>query len=153
MILPEELIEYSKKVCAKTAQLIADEMKETAQFAITEFYNNYTPKYYRRHNDREPYNFPKLSYQRVYDNRHSKKFIGGIELTPERMKDIYQDSTQEVFDSVYAGFHGVSSMFVSPKSFSVTPVMTPSPMMIIREKHEKIKNNLDEYLKNAQKFI
>ena len=147
MQLPKEIIEYAQKATAKTAQLIADKMTETAKYAINKFYDDYTPMYYNRHY----FNFKNNSFRRYYKNQHSKTFIGGVELTPERMQDVYQDPVREVFDSVYAGFHGVSSMFENPKSFTVTPRMKPSPMEILKKKQENIKKNLDDYINKAQK--
>lgn len=149
MKLPISLKIYAQNVTAKAAQLIADDMRESARYAIDEFYNDYSPKYYHRHY----FNFKENSYKRYYKNQHNKIFIGGIEFTPERMKDIYQDPTQEVFDTVYAGFHGVSSMFISPNSFTVTPRMNPSPIQIIKKKRDNITHNIDKYINKAQKFV
>lgn len=142
MELPKEIVEYAQKVCAKTASLIADEMSKTAKYAIDAFYNDYTPSYYKRHY----YNFNKNSYKRFYQNRHGKKFVGGIELTPENMDDIYKYPTEAVYHFVYDyGYHGLP--------LNNTPVMSPTPMEILLDKKEEIVNNLDRYTNRAQKIV
>lgn len=142
MELPKEIVEYAQKVCAKTASLIADEMSKTAKYAIDAFYNDYTPNYYKRHY----YNFSKNSYKRFYQNRHGKKFVGGIELTPENMDDIYKYPTESVYHFVYDyGYHGLP--------LNNTPVMSPTPMEILLDKQKEIINNLDKYINKAQEIV
>ena len=145
----KELRQYCKKVLSNVAGQVRDELTLEAQYAIEDFYNDYNPLYYHRHY----WNFYNNSFKKYYSNAHGIIFRGGVELTPQEMSDIYQDSTNEVFDSVYAGFHGVSSMFVSPKSFSVTPRMSPSPMERILDKRDYIIKNVDKYVQDAIKNV
>lgn len=141
MELPKEIVEYAQKVCAKTASLIADEMSKTAKYAIDAFYNDYTPSYYKRHY----YNFNKNSYKRFYQNRHGKRFVGGIELTPELMKNYYNYPTSWVHEAVFYGFHGLP--------IEGTPRMSPNPLQLLLRKQDKIKSNIDKYISKAQEIV
>lgn len=157
------LEKYMQNVCSKTASIISYELDKEAKYAIQEFYADYTPDYYVRHNETtglHPYNFSERSHARYYQNSHYKKYTGGVKLgislsnPGSPMANIYQDSTQEVFDTVYAGFHGVASMFINPKSFKkIPPRMQPSPMKIIEMKRDEIETNIDKYIDNAKKEI
>ncbi len=144
--LQKDLEKYFNKTLSHTAGLIADELTETAGFSIQEFYRDYSPMYYRRNY----YNFQENSFRRYYSNPHNKNYTGGVELTPERMDAIYEDPVGEVFDTVYAGFHGVAAGFENPKSFTVTPVMKPSPMEIILHKRDEIVANIGKYVEKGQ---
>lgn len=145
-----DLKKYCGKVLSSAAGKIRDELTEEAFNAIVYFYTSWAPKYYRRHY----YNFLEKSFEKYYSNPHGTIYRGGVKLTPEEMDDIYQhpkndpdyDIVQEVFDSVYAGFHGVSSMFVNPYTFTVTPVMDPSPMERIYARRDYIERHIDEYI-------
>lgn len=147
--IEKELKQYTNQILANTAGQIRDELTEETLCSIEDFYNDYTPLYYKRHY----YNFYNNSFTKYYSNAHGTIFRGGVQLTPELLDDIYQDSTEEVFDSVFAGFHGVSSMFFNPKSFSVTPRMTPSPMERILNKRSYIIDNINDYVKRAIKNV
>lgn len=144
--LESDLVKYFHKTLSYTASLIADELTETAAFSIDAFYNDYSPRYYHRHY----YNFKNKSFRRYYSNPHGKTYAGGVELTPEMMDSIYQDPVGEVFDMVYSGFHGVSSGYEKPYSFTATPVMKPSPMEIILQKKEEIVKGINKYVQKGQ---
>lgn len=138
----KDLTKYMQNVLSGTAAKIRDDLTEEAFNSIKFFYASYTPSYYKRHY----YNFLNKSFKKYYANPHNVIYRGGVQLTPEEMDDIYQDPTYEVFDSVYAGFHGVSSMFYAPYSFSVTPVMEPSPMQRILDRRDYIVSHIDDYV-------
>lgn len=143
----KDLKKYSSKVLSSAAGKVRDDLTEEAFNAIAYFYSSWTPTYYHRHY----FNFMERSFEKYYSNPHGTRYSGGVKLTPKKMSDIYQDPTQEVFDSVYAGFHGVSSMFTNPDTFSVTPVMSPSPMERILSKREQIRKNTKEYIEYGKK--
>jgi hypothetical protein len=148
-----DLKHYVNKMLSSTAGKIRDDLTEETAQAIADFYADYTPEYYHRHVDAKGrhYNFGKNSFEKYYSNPHGTIFSGGVILTPSRMDDIYQDSVQEVFDTVYHGFHGVSSMFVNPYTFSVTPVMSPSPIERIYAKRDYIRKHIDKYIEYGKK--
>lgn len=139
--LKNDLEKYSSKVAVGLATKVRDDLIEATVYAIAAFYMDYTPKYYKRHY----YNFMNNSYEKYYRNAHGNIVYGGVFLSPSGMDDIYQDETQEVFDLVYAGYHGVSSGFETPKSFTSTPVMTPSPLEIIKNERDNIVSNIEAY--------
>ena len=145
--LKKDITRYVGSVMSGTAGKIRDDLTEEAALSISDFYADYTPVYYQRHY----YNFTKNSFEKYYVNAHGTIYHGGVRLTPDAMDDIYQDPVVEVFDSVYAGFHGVSSMFVSPRTFTVTPVMSPSPMERLYQKREDIVNNIEKYIEYGKK--
>lgn len=155
--LAKQLEQYAIQVCVKAAGLIRDELTETASNAIQAFYADYQPIYYKRHYD----NFQKRSFRKYYSNPHNKIITGGVELTPNLMNDYYQDPVQEVFDMVYAGFHGPASAIPIGYStsnyvgfsnhFTPVPQMKPSPMEMILERKEDIVNNINDYIWYAQK--
>lgn len=141
-----------------TAGKIRDDLTEEAKIAIQAFYDDYSPKYYHRHY----YNFKKNSFKKYYANPHNKIYYGGVELTPEALDDLYQDNTEQVFDSVYAGFHGVASMIgegyysigQTPQKFALVPRrMSPSPMQRLLDKRDYIEKNIQDYLDYAQSKV
>lgn len=144
--LKDDLKRYSGEVCKSLATRTRDTLYEISQMAIEAFYDDYDPVSYRRHY----YNFRNNSFSKLYKNPHNSVFRGGVLLSYEDMDNIYQDSTQEVFDLVYAGIHGVAGGFVSPKSFSrIPPVMNPSPLEMIRIKQKHIVDNIEDYKDSA----
>ncbi len=138
--LIDDLKKYGSSVCISLASQIRDELHETAKYAIEEFYNDYTPLYYKRHY----YNFRKKSFYKYYKNPHNSIVRGGIELSYEQMDDIYRADTEYVFDLVYHGFHGDVASF--PHSISnIPPVMNPNPLDILYDKRDYLINNISAY--------
>lgn len=154
--LKDYLEKYAKEVGRITAADIRDELTDAAFNAIVKFYESYSPRSYRRHY----YNFLEKSFRKYYSNAHGTIYRGGVEFTPQLMDDIYQSSsgyspaqvTEQVFDTVYAGFHGVASTQIYPGSAPrySPPVMRPSPMELILSKRDEIEDNLDKYIQKAQ---
>jgi hypothetical protein len=143
--IEKQIEKYARRTCSAAAGKVRDELYKTAQTVISDFYNHYDPKYYRRHY----WNFEENSFTKYYDDHGGKSVIyGGIKLTPQSLKNIYEEkNTQEVFDSVFAGFHGVASMFYTPKKFStIPPRMIPSPRQLLLDKQREIIENQDEYI-------
>ncbi len=147
-----------QEACRLVAGKIRDDLTLEAKNAISEFYNSYTPDYYKRHF----YNFQEKSFKKYYANPHNKIYYGGVELTPNAMDDIYQDSVEQVFQSVYEGFHGPASMIgtgyasigETPIKFSKVPErMWPSPMELLYRKRDYIIDHIQDYIDYAQKII
>ena len=146
--IEKRLDKYAKRACSAAAGKARDDLFKEAQNAIVDFYRHYTPDHYKRHY----WNFKKNSFRKYYSNKHSSIFYGGVEFTPWLMSAIYRDPVQEVFDTVYAGFHGVAGMFENPKSFSlIPPRMWPSPMQRLLDKKEEIQANKDIYIAYGKK--
>ena len=154
--LEKEVRAYANKVASNTARIIADELTEEASSSISDFYDDYEPRYYRRHY----YNLQKNGFQRYYRNPHNTIFYGGVELTPERMDDLYNASPEQVLNTVMGGFHGVASMitagyadmgFINQTSF--VPRMIPTPMERLLDKKEYITRNIQKYIDRAQRTV
>lgn len=164
-LLKNDIEQYAYNVVKTMATQTREELCDAAKYAIEEFYRDYTPKsgsintsyqweygspsgvplYYKRHYD----NFLTRSYKKYYHNNHNKYFSGGVELSPDLMTDYYQGDINEVFDMVYSGFHGVSSGFINPRSFTATRVMSPSPIQIIQKKQNDLIKNIDKLQNKA----
>lgn len=148
--IENEVRQYVNKVLSSTAGKIRDDLTEEAFNSIAYFYTSYPPKYYHRHY----YNFMEHSFEKYYSNPHNKIFRGGVKLTPEKLDDLYQDPSYEVFDTVYSGFHGpasaithgYSSIGEKPKDFSPVPKMEPSPMERILARRDYIVEHIDSYI-------
>lgn len=150
-----DLKKYFGNLLAGAAGKIRDDLTQEAFNSMASFYTDWAPRYYKRHY----YNFMENSFKKYYSNPHGTIYRGGVKLTPENMDNIYQkrkdmspqEATYEVFETVYHGFHGMASMFVSPHSFKVTPVMVPSPLERIKAKRDYIADHLDEYIEYGRK--
>ena len=145
--LKTDLNKFSVEVSKALAKQVRYEMLETAQDAIVRFYADYTPVRYKRHY----YNFLENSFRGYYKNPHNQIIRGGIELNPEFMDNIYDkkrtsESTEIVFNLVYAGYHG--DITATGHGYEIPP-MNPSPLDIINTKHRYIIENIKKYQNGA----
>jgi len=154
--LDEQIKNYVNSVASKTAGIIADDLTDEASSSISDFYNDYEPKYYRRHY----YNLKENGFRRYYRNPHNTIFYGGVELTPEKMDDLYNAPPEQVFNTVMDGFHGVASMISSGnadmgfvRQTTFVPRMIPSPMDMLLDKRQYIEKNIDKYIEKAQRMV
>lgn len=139
---------YANRVCSAAAGKIRDDLFKEAKSAILAFYQSYNPNYYHRHYK----NFENNSFRKYYNNKHNSVFYGGVELTPQNLDDVYQDKKEEVFDTVFAGFHGPAGMFYTPKTFSlIPPRMIPSPRQLLLDKQKKILKQKGSYIAYGKK--
>lgn len=146
----KDIEKFCKNAAFKSMQKVADDMTEAAQDAIRAFYADYDPTSYRRHKPLM-YNFMQ-SIVREYKNYGHGYYLAGVVLDPGLMDDIYYDGyrnddgsystpTEEVFDLVYHGFHGIAGAMGS------IPRMQPSPWALIEEKQDMIVESFEsEYL-------
>lgn len=135
-----DLRKYANSVCRNAASEIADELTESALFAMGAFYSDYSPEKYSRHY----YNFMNRSFRRYYSNPHNKIFRGGVEYTPSLMSSIYSDPVENVFiDVVGMGSHG-------PYDFTKVSPMNKSPMQMVVEDRDNIVKNIDLYISKAK---
>lgn len=149
---------YRNNIARFVAESVRDEMMETAYNAILDFYDSYTPakppKGYRRHY----YNFKEKSFRPYFKDHGNGRATGGIVLSPEEMDDIYRASrvaglgTEFVFNLVYEGYHGWDvSTSAEEATGGFGTRMQPTPYEILEAKYKEIKNNLDPYIKQAEK--
>lgn len=101
------------KIAATTyCKKAADELTKTAEYAISEFYNDYTPQSYKR-----TYNLKNNSYKRYYKN-NGHMVYGGVYIGSEYM-DTYYTWTEEGKEAIdpyivaatswESGLHGIYS--------------------------------------------
>jgi len=89
----------------KQAKLLA---KETAisltneyRYLIEKFYNEYTPKFYKRIWELRETGIP------FYQNSHGRVYYGGVKISSDNMwNSYYHDSTKEVLQSALESYHG-----------------------------------------------
>lgn len=161
--IEQELKKFARRTCTAAAGKARDDLYKEARTAILAFYKHYPhPKYYHRHE----WNFKAKedhgegnSFRKFYDDRH-KVVYGGVELTPELLAPVYEacrrnetaSGVQEVFDTVFAGFHGPAGMFYTPQTFSnIPPRMTPSPRQMLLNKRDEIVKNQKKYIAFGKK--
>ena len=148
-LLEDDLRKFRNNIAKFTIQKMADDLTETAKKAIEDFYSHYDPEdpsnhdgriYYYRH-----WNFRK-SFKRYYEN-HSPRYIGGVELLVDDLPNVYHDkgitSPATVFWRVYQGYHGIASYQ------GYVPIMSPSPIEIIKLKYDDIYDNRNNYFNDA----
>lgn len=133
--LVSDLKKYLKEVCVGCATYCRDELTSVAEQAINNFYADYSPIKYKRHYT----NFQKNSFIKYYNNPHNQIIRGGVELTPNSVENVYYGATgAQVFDFVYAGYHGVSSAIYGNPS-----PMNPSPREEIEIAQLFLANGID----------
>lgn len=133
-------VEYKAKIMATEFR---DEMYNEAKCAIQDFYDDYDPIIYKRHTIEQ--NFATRSFKKYYAKVGSV-YYAGIDLTWRYFSGRYQDSYEEVFDSVYSGFHGPASIYTAgwnvlgeqPRAFRPVPRTYPSPMKRLLDKKKKL---------------
>lgn len=148
---------YTKNVMKDIAVNIRDDITNTTADALDQFYNDYTPKIYKRHWD--IHNFINRgdrlkvnSFKKYYVHASTGTYKVGVLLSPyadakqykSPMKDVYSGSVEQVFYSVYHGFHGLPTTIHR---------MTPTPLEIIENKRDYIINHLQDYIdKSVKKY-
>ena len=100
--LEADIKKLSHSVNSSLAHTMSKELEKEYNYVINNFYNEYTPKYYQRHNPGGLYK----TYQRYYKNPHNRIYYGGIEITEDKMYDDYHNSRIDVLNSFLNGYHG-----------------------------------------------
>lgn len=127
----KEIKKNLSSLCKRIATQIRDDLTEAAEKAIAEFYASYNPISY----DRNYWNFENYSYRKYYYNNNNKRFIGGVQLTPGYLFDLYEDDTYDVYESFFSGFHGPINKM---KKVFPDMIMKKSPLEMIYEKRNEI---------------
>ena len=142
--LAAEIEDFSRSIAKEMAIQSREDLYNAARNAISAFYDHYTPRYYERHSI--PYyghNINK-SIKKYYHAPHGNIYSGGIELSPESMEDLYKVRKDYVFNLIMAGFHGNIGMLPpytkdgQTWSYSIPPVMDPSPLDLILDKRDQL---------------
>lgn len=158
--IANEIKDYSNAIAKEMAIKAREDIFQSANEAITKFYNHYQPKFYNRHSSPFiSYNIRK-SIKKYYHAPHGNVFSGGIELSPESMDNIYKIRTDYIFNLIMAGYHGNIPMLFGSRSWgessyspsfiaNVPPIMEPSPLDIILNKRDNLIKNA---ARNANKI-
>ena len=154
--LSKEIEQYSRDIAKQLAIETRENLYKIAFKAISAFYSDYSPIYYKRHRPIS-YNLRK-SYRKFYANPHNTIYRGGVELSSEWMDDLYRADTDYVFNLVYAGYHGNILMLPWEKEDrdgppfgtlkNIPPIMSPSPLEIILNARDNMVKNM-AYKANA----
>lgn len=155
---------YAKRVLSAAGGKIRDDLFKVAKSAISYFYNVSYPEpiYYHRY-EKNFIKYPgdlnknEKAFRKYFENPHGNIIHAGVELTPGLMDSVYGSRrhptpTQEVVDTVFAGFHGPASMFYEPKTFStIPPRMFPSPRQQLLDKKQEIIKHKSKYISYGKK--
>ena len=125
----EEVKEYLRTYAYEFCGWAAQELTKTAEYAIEEFYKDYTPTFYdRTENIRNSI--------RLYFHDNGRRVYGGVRISDKEMEPYYQYPKKELFErdpflvleSVWeGGWHGIYGMHTEGR-------MDPAPIEIVREK-------------------
>lgn len=111
--LKNDLRKYSHTISSSLAHTMQEELEKEYNYIIEEFYDEYTPRFYKRHPMSnylgESRSGLGRTYKRYYKNSHNSIYYGGIEITAENMHMDYHDSPSDVLNSFLNGYHGRAS--------------------------------------------
>jgi len=119
--LKKSIRQANKNVIAKTSQETSDFFKKRYKEAITHFYRDYVPKFYKRVN-----NFRNNSYDIQISASGSIASEVLFEASPEKMyggyKDVFDnpltnEEVQRAFEAVMWGYHGMPQIHITEPSF------------------------------------
>lgn len=97
-----------KEETLKLAHKAQDELIKEYRHVINKFYNEYSPKVYKRHSSRGMIPGYELSYKKFWQNSHGALGVvyGGIEISSDNMYDDYASPSEYVLGSFLKGIHG-----------------------------------------------
>lgn len=136
--LNKDTIKYLEKQAQKKASELAHEAQQRLTDGYVSFidlyYSDYTPQQYvRTHNLYR-------SYNKFYKNSHGTIFYGGVEVTPERMFDNYDQITPSYL---------MSEFIYNPKGTYHGWYNIPASFSVYREMHKYHERLKDEYRKRC----
>lgn len=150
---------YSNLIVKGVATDIRDDLTNTAADALIKFYEDYpNPKVYKRHWDIHNFinkgNRLSVNSFKKYYVHYSNIYNVGVLLSPyadskqykKPMIPVYNGTIDEVFYSVYHGFHGLSE-----GRYVMVKPMRPSPLEIIEDRRKYLINNIDNYIEFYKK--
>lgn len=133
------LTTFAIEYCSKAA----DELTNTAKYAIEEFYRDYNPNWYDRTN-----NLKDNSYKRYYKN-HGKRVIGGVYIGSDYMDNYYKKTKNGLIErdpflvastAWESGLHGIYGWHTEDGKNGVVPIDIVNKKM----KDKKFLENLEE---------
>ena len=141
----DKIIEKASKDAAlNCAQRITDELTWRAKECISEFYDEYEPKYYDRWGQLE--NTPhEILPTKIDAEKNIEKYICGVSINSYDMRELYEISAENVFDlAIHHGYHGLPGYF--GKNGYIEGIKYKSTIEKMNEYFEHIKNKIPRYL-------
>lgn len=150
--LKRDIVNMFNATMSAYCKKAADELTETAKYAISEFYKDYQPDWYDR-----TYNLKNNSYKRYYKNHSSHftgRFTGGVYIGTDYMKTYYketQDGLVERDPFIVAstawegGLHGIYGWHTEEGRNGVIPMKIIDDKM----KDEKFLSELEDVARTA----
>lgn len=121
---------YARAYCREAKK----ELTKTAKYAIQQFYNDYTPRYYVRTN-----NLLRRSYKSYYKD-NGRQVYGGVYITSENMFENYDGvSANYVMEAGWSGWHGMKgSDYINNWELipNIRPIYTEPPINIVKDKKD-----------------
>lgn len=107
--MQEQILNQGKEKAKKLAEEAKDELFNEAISQVSDFYNEYSPSYYKRHNENadETSGLGRSVNPICRLNSSRTGYEGGIELSTKRMFTDYNGTPYQVLASYLDGFHGL----------------------------------------------
>ena len=138
IIMSKELINdlqnFGNEIAKNIAINVRNSLCDEYAYAVEQFYDSYTPEQYERKWQM------RRSYRPYYKNPHKTRVHGGVEITPDRMKDVHAISNYDIISYSISGFHG------HPKMGIWTP---PSIYEHITEYRDILFNHIEDIAEDA----
>lgn len=138
--LEEQLRGYTRELGNEIANELADDMVKRYEEIVDTFYEEYTPKVYRRHNPRGL----EKTYRRHKSAPHGV-YYGGIEITDRYMYSDYRQDHKYVLESFISGYHG--PVYMGLKSYNT------EPWEQLQKYKESQKTNISSYIDTARNKV
>lgn len=133
---------YMETFAYNYAKEASNQLTKKAKSCIEMFYNDYTPRYYKRTDDLRD-----NSIQSYFHN-NTREYRGGVRISPEKMSPYNVDYNAVSTDAItvaqlgWHGFHG------DPLGYGkFKPIWTTSPLSVLRRFYEsdKFNNDIENY--------
>lgn len=105
-ILEQDIKVFQHFFLSSLAHQISNELAKEYQYVIDRFYDEYTPKRYKRHSSRGLQPGLTKTFRKYYKNPHNTIYYGGIEIDSDDMYNDYRDPKGKVLNSFLNGYHG-----------------------------------------------
>lgn len=144
--IKEECEDYAKGVCRKASSLMVDDMVEAYKTIIDDWYAQYTPISYVRHEvkyDSVEKRGMYRTFKRVRNNPHDTIYTVGIDyLLTDTMYNDYDIPASDVLDMFLKGWHGRPDL-----KFSET-----TPLDALKHRVNEIAGNTSDYIKLGENY-
>lgn len=148
--LIDELDYYITYIKVESAKKVREDLTATTHDVLLAFYSDYPdPVSYRRTPDHK--NILRGSFMKFYANPHNVIIRGGVELSPDKMNDLYRVNKEYVFNEVYLGMHGNVPMLpqYNPATWITPSMMNPNPLERILDRRDWIVSHIVSFTNSA----